>query len=91
MIKDKNSVPFWNSKEMPERFHHRRKRYFGHSWLGWLNYIIFQWLCIRLTEVVDTDKDGKEINSKFEFDYWIKPMSGWKDDFKYLGKKDEIN
>lgn len=88
MIKDKKGINFYNTIETHNhpRYKNRRKKYFGHTWLGWLNYIVFQWFCVRLTEVVDYNVLGEEINSRWEFTYWIVPLSGWKGDFKYIGR-----
>lgn len=45
----------------------------GHTWLGWLNFLIFQWLGLRFCEEV-TVPEGKHL-------YWHfvkeRPMRGW--------------
>lgn len=58
-----------------------RKKFFGHTWLGWLNIIVLQWFCIRLAQSIDmTTQDRKWFILK-----WIVPTTGWNSDYKFIG------
>ena len=49
--------------------------------LGPLNFLVFQWLCIRMTVIFDTDS-GRPVGW-----YWMKrvvPLTGWWSPFKYF-------
>lgn len=36
---------------------HEMRRLLGLTWCGWLNFLLLQWLCLRLVRVVDDDDD----------------------------------
>jgi hypothetical protein len=50
------------------------------TWLFYLNYYLLQFFFVRLTLHTAFDLRWWSIQ------YWIKPLTGWKDDFKYVGK-----
>lgn len=52
---------------------------FGRTIFGWLNYLIVQWFCIRITRTEDW--------SKFCILKWVVPGTGWGTDYKYIGSK----
>lgn len=87
MIKDKQGINFLNSKEVfnSSFYINKRRKFFGHTWLGWLNKIILQWFFVRLTEIVTRDKNDIEIKSEWSLDYWIVPTTGWGNDYKFIG------
>lgn len=45
------------------------------TWLGFLNYYILQWLCVRLYKTVEDDGSI----SGWGLWYWIRPGTGWRD------------
>lgn len=55
------------------------------TWVGWLNRLLLQWFCIRLA--YEIDEDGKKTN--FEILKWVVPLTGWKADYKWIGKEPE--
>lgn len=55
------------------------------SWLGYLNFYILQWFCIRLGRV------GKFENDEFVQTGWtivryIFPLTGWWSDYRWIKK-----
>jgi len=52
--------------------------------LGFLNYFILQWFFIRLGKEVDIET-SKII--RWRILKWIVPLTGWKTNYIYLGKK----
>lgn len=48
-------------------------RVLGFSWVGWLNFLVLQWLCVRLQGEVDLD-DGA---TKWAFIGPVLPLTGW--------------
>lgn len=60
----------------------KRKSFFGHTWLGWLNLIILQWFFIRLAEELDL----QNMHRKWTILRWVIPTTGWKSDYIFLGK-----
>lgn len=49
--------------------------------LGWLNYVILQWFCIRLARVTDIDTGRTHYYRVLGL---IVPMTGWWSDYVYL-------
>lgn len=52
------------------------KRFFGLSWVGWLNVLILQWFFVRLQGAFDEHEDGTTAT------YWalilpVIPLTGW--------------
>ncbi len=53
-----------------------------------INKFFLQFLFVRLTKWMTKDRKGNyTIVSRWGFMYWVKPLTGWKSDFKYLGGK----
>ena len=53
------------------------------TWLGYLNFIILQWFCIRLA------RTGKIIDGEFNQEGWkiikyVFPLTGWWNDYVYM-------
>ena len=49
--------------------------------LGFINYWLLQWLCIRLTK-----HSIMGITVKYSLQYWVYPLSGWGvKPYKYFG------
>ena len=46
------------------------------SWLGFVNYYILQWLCVRLFKTVEQDGSISE----WGLLYWVRPGTGWVDE-----------
>ncbi len=46
------------------------------SWLGTLNFLVLQWLFLRLQEVGDI-VDGKWVHERWELRRWVVPLTGW--------------
>lgn len=44
------------------------------SWLGALNFLVLQWLFVRLVETVDEETGAHE---KWELIGFVVPMTGW--------------
>lgn len=58
---------------------------FRRSWLGNLNFWIFQWFFVRLVKTIATNLSGKP-----ETTYWMIigpawPLTGWWSDYKFIG------
>ena len=56
----------------------------GRSLMGWFNYIILQWFCIRLCRKYNQIPFGK-VFIGYSFMYWVKPTTGWSTHFVILG------
>jgi hypothetical protein len=56
------------------------KKLFGKTWVGWLNFLLLQWFCIRLEGTVNSDRSETEWN----IIKWITPLTGWWSDYRYL-------
>ena len=54
--------------------------------LGLLNRIFFQWLFIRLTAHSRKDHKGEWRHYYWSLNYFVVPTTGWKTEFKFLGK-----
>ena len=59
----------------------RPARVLGLSWVGWLNFILLQWVGIRLAYVVD----GRRI-TRWYLLRWIVPLTGWWSHYLYVGR-----
>jgi len=53
------------------------------TWLKMVNVFIFQWFFIRLAKIID-DESNKII--AWSIVRWIVPGSGWRSDYKIIGK-----
>lgn len=60
--------------------HYTRKKVLGHTWLGWLNKLILQWLFIRLAEELHGDSHNQWVILR-----WVWPTTGWTTDYKFVG------
>jgi hypothetical protein len=58
-----------------------RSRFFGYTWVGWLNILILQWFFVRLQRTTEPLRPDK-----FNLLKWIYPTTGWNTDYKFLGK-----
>jgi len=57
------------------------------SFIELINIVLLQWFFVRLTKHFKKNHDGKY--TKFDsisLQYWVVPMSGWTNKFKYLNK-----
>jgi len=66
----------------------KKKTFLGLSWVGWLNFLILQWFCVRLAYIENTET--KEVEGY----KWIKgvaPLTGWSftwwKEYTYLTKQ----
>ena len=50
------------------------KTVLGYTWVGWLNILPVQWLCMRLCYTADA-ADGELL--AFGVLYWVAPGTGW--------------
>ena len=57
-----------------------RKKFLGHSWLGWLNYLILQWFFLRFTEILYKD----DSHMKWSFLWGVVPLSGWSNSYVFV-------
>lgn len=57
------------------------KKFFGFTYIGWLNLLIFQWFFIRIGYEIKEDK------IKFKLLCRVIPLSGWWSDYKYVKKE----
>lgn len=55
------------------------------TWLFFVNFFFFQWMCLRLAKVIE----GKTI-LYYTFIVWILPLTGWWSNFIYLSKKKTV-
>lgn len=79
------NIEYINTKEQKDiPGINKRKRFFGHTWLGWLNKIILQWLFIRLTEKLVTETSE---HNRWLIMRWVIPTTGWGNDYKFVGGK----
>lgn len=52
-----------------------------------INKFILQWFFIRLTKHLKKDDNGNyTIIDRWSLQYWIKPLTGWNSDYKYIGQ-----
>ncbi len=52
------------------------KKFFGKTWVGWLNIIFLQWFFIRLS-----------YGDSWRILKWVLPFTGWWNDYKYIGRR----
>lgn len=52
------------------------------TWLKFINKYILQFFCIRLGRIVENDRP----TNKYVILKWIKPFTGWTNDYVYLNK-----
>lgn len=50
--------------------------------IGFINYFLIQWFCIRICKSVD-EKRGR--TKGYGILYFVKPLSGWKNEYKEMG------
>lgn len=50
------------------------------TWLGWLNWLVLQWLFVRLARV--RDDDGRIVG--YQWLVGVLPMTGWVDEYRYV-------
>ena len=55
-------------------------KFFGESWVGWLNILILQWFFIRLAYSINLNNQ----HTKYLILKWIVPTTGWWSDYKYI-------
>lgn len=57
------------------------------TWLYFLNYFILQWFFIRLAKIQDNGcLLGYHYKNKYKILKWIIPLTGWKNNYKFLNK-----
>lgn len=61
-----------NAREM---FSKRRRDVWPRTWVGWLNFLVLQWLFIRLARV--THSAGTD----WAVLRWVVPLTGWFSDY----------
>ena len=59
------------------------RRIFGLTWVGWLNVLALQWLCVRLAYQVDTG--GRPI--RWNLLVGVVPLTGWRSPYRYLRRR----
>lgn len=59
-----------------------RKKFLGHTWLGWLNLLLLQWFFLRLIEIVDASRN----HYKWRLFFGIVPTTGWNTKYKFVWK-----
>lgn len=57
-----------------------KKKLFGKTWVGWLNFLLIQWFFIRIQGEVNTDYT----QTKWSILHWVVPLSGWWSDYVFL-------
>lgn len=55
---------------------HPKRFFLGWSWVGWLNFIVLQWFCIRLAYV--------QPGGDWAIFCWPLPLTGWWSDYRYI-------
>mgnify|MGYP001559472039 CR=1 FL=1 len=58
-----------------------RRKLFGYTWVGYLNFFFIQWFFVRLAYIIDTDT--KE-NNKYTLLKRVVPLTGCWSDYKYI-------
>ena len=53
-----------------------KRKLLGKTWVGWFNYIIAQWFFVRIA-----------YGDKWRLLKWVKPLSGWNNNFIYIKRK----
>jgi hypothetical protein len=60
------------------------------SWVGYLNFFLLQWFFVRLARVHEVHQNTKNIymlkDQGWKFLRWIVPLTGWWNDYKYIGE-----
>lgn len=54
------------------------------SWLGWLNFFVFQWFFVRLQEIGELDENKQWKHLRWEILTFPIPMSGWWTRYVYI-------
>ena len=58
------------------------------TWLYFLNYFILQWFFVRLMRINHiNDKTGEIYKTDYRMLYYVYPMTGWHNEYKYIFKK----
>ncbi len=60
----------------------RRIKWFGMSWVGWVNRLFLQWLFIRLA--YKEDNKGRKYDFGIMRGVW--PTTGWNTPYRFLGE-----
>jgi hypothetical protein len=74
--------PFWINKIIEKV--KKMKKFLGLSWLGWLNFLVVQWFCVRIARQYDA-----ETNTAIGWGlvYFVLPLTGWWSSYKFLWEK----
>ena len=59
-------------------------KWFEMTWIGWLNRLVLQWFFIRLAGAYDSETEKRMY---FLILRWIKPTTGWNDEFYFVKRK----